>query len=188
MVQAGDFKNGLTVAIDGVVHQIIDFQHVKPGKGPAFVRVKIKNIEKGSTVEKTFRPEEKFERAHIEHQDMQYLYNDGTAYHFMDNATYEQIELTDKEVGDSLKFIRENESVKMMVHNGRVIGIDPPLNVELEVTETEPGHRGDTAQGKATKPAFVETGARVNVPLFIEQGEIIKIDTRTGDYVGRAGK
>lgn len=188
MVQAGDFKNGLTIAIDGVVHQIMEFQHVKPGKGPAFVRVKIKNLKKGSIVEKTFRPEEKFERAHIDHQDMQYLYNDGEYYHFMDNASFEQIALSDEEVGTSLKFIRENESVKMMMHNGKVIGIEPPLNVELEVTETEPGHRGDTAQGGATKPAIVETGARVNVPLFIDQGEIIKIDTRTGDYVGRASK
>ena len=188
MVQAGDFKNGLTILIDNVVHQVMEFQHVKPGKGPAFVRVKIKNMKKGSIVEKTFRPEEKFDRAHIDHQNMQYLYNDGEHYHFMDNETFEQIELTDEEVGTSLKFIKENESVKMMLHNGKVIGIDPPLNVELEVTETEPGHRGDTTQGGATKPAIVETGARVNVPLFIDQGEIIKIDTRTGDYVGRAAK
>jgi len=185
MVSAGDFKNGLTVEIDGEIFQIIDFLHVKPGKGAAFVRAKIKNLVTGSIIERTFRPQEKMPKAHIERLEMQYLYYDGDLYHFMDNSTYEQIALNKTEIGDSLKFIKENETVKMLSHNGGVFGIEPPLVVELKITETEPGFKGDTAQGGATKPAIVETGAKVNVPLFVDETDTIKIDTRTGEYVGR---
>ena len=181
---AGDFKNGLTIEWDGGVWQIIDFQHVKPGKGAAFVRTKLKNIKSGGVVEKSFRPTEKFDAAHIERKDMQYLYADGM-YNFMDNETFEQISLTEDQVGDSLKFVKENDNVKMLSHNDEVFAIEPPLFVELEVTETEPGVKGDTATG-ATKPAIVETGASVLVPLFVNQGEKIQIDTRTGEYLSRA--
>ena len=180
---AGDFKNGLTIEWDGGVWQIIDFQHVKPGKGAAFVRTKLKNIKSGGVVEKSFRPTEKFDAAHIERKDMQYLYSDGM-YNFMDNETFEQISLTEDQVGDSLKFVKENDNVKMLSHNDEVFAIEPPLFVELEVTETEPGVKGDTATG-ATKPAIVETGASVLVPLFVNQGEKIQIDTRTGEYMKR---
>ena len=185
MVSAGDFKNGITIEIEGNIYQIMEFQHVKPGKGAAFVRTKLKNIISGGVVEKTFRPTEKFENAHIERKDMQYLYNDGDLYYFMDTETFEQIALAKEDVGDALKFVKENENVKVLSHNGNIFGIEPPLFVELEVTETEPGFKGDTATG-ATKPATVETGAQINVPLFINQGEIIKIDTRTGEYLGRS--
>ena len=162
MISAGDFKNGITLEIDGNVCQIVEFQHVKPGKGAAFVRTKYKNIITGSVVEKSFRPTEKFPAARIERVDMQYLYQDG----------------------DSLKFVKENEMVKICSHNGNVFAIEPPLFVELEVTETEPGFAGNTAQG-ATKPATVETGAQVQVPLFVNQGDKLKIDTRTGEYLSR---
>ena len=185
MVSAGDFKNGLTIQMDGGIWQIIEFQHVKPGKGAAFVRTKLKNIVSGGVVEKSFRPTEKFETAHIDKRDYQYLYKDGDLYNFMDVNTYEQIALSSDVVGDALKFVKENENVKVLSHNGNIFGIEPPLFVELEVTETEPGFKGDTATG-ATKPATVETGAQINVPLFINQGEIIKIDTRTGEYLGRS--
>ena len=181
---AGDFKNGLTIEWDGGVYQVIDFQHVKPGKGAAFVRTKLKNIKSGGVVEKSFRPTEKFDTAHIERKDMQYLYADGDMYNFMDNETYEQIALSEDQVGDSLKFVKENDNVKMLSHNGEVFAIEPPLFVELEITETEPGVKGDTATG-ATKPATVETGATVLVPLFVGQGERIQIDTRTGEYMKR---
>ncbi|MDR1017580.1 MAG: elongation factor P [Lachnospiraceae bacterium] len=185
MVSAGDFKNGLTIQYDGNVYQILDFQHVKPGKGAAFVRTKLKNIINGGVVEKTFRPTEKFENALIERKDMQYLYADGDFYNFMDNETYEQIALEAAVVGDSLKFVKENENVKIISHNGNVFAVEPPLNVELTVTETEPGVKGDTATG-ATKPAIVETGAQVMVPLFVNEGDVLKIDTRTGEYLSRA--
>lgn len=184
MISAGDFKNGVTVEIDGNIYQILEFQHVKPGKGAAFVRTKIKNLKTGSVVERTFRPTEKMPRAHIDRLDMQYLYNDGDLYHFMNTETFEQIAVNAEQIGDTLKFVKENEMVKILSHEGAVFGIEPPLFVELEITETEPGFAGNTAQG-ATKPAVVETGATVNVPLFINQGEIIKIDTRTGEYLGR---
>ena len=181
---AGDFKNGLTIEWDGGVYQVIDFQHVKPGKGAAFVRTKLKNIKSGGVVEKSFRPTEKFDAAHIERKDMQYLYADGDMYNFIDNETYEQIALSEDQVGDSLKFVKENDNVKMLSHNGEVFAIEPPLFVELEITETEPGVKGDTATG-ATKPATVETGAQVMVPLFVNQGDKLKIDTRTGEYLSR---
>ena len=184
MISAGDFRNGMTIELDSNIYQIIEFQHVKPGKGAAFVRTKLKNIKDGGVVEKTFRPTEKCPQARIDRNDMQYLYNDGDLYYFMDNTTYEQIALGVEQIGDSLKFVKENEMVKICSHNGNVFAIEPPLFVELEITETEPGFKGDTATG-ATKPATVETGANVMVPLFVEQGDVIKIDTRTGEYLSR---
>lgn len=184
MIAAGDFKNGITVEIEGNIYQIIDFQHVKPGKGAAFVRTKLKNIINGGAVEKTFRPNEKFPKAHIERKDMQYLYSDGELYNFMDTETYDQIALNAEVIGDALKFVKENETVKICSHNNNVFAVEPPLFVELAITETEPGFKGDTAQG-ATKPAVVETGATVYVPLFVEQGDVLKIDTRTGEYLSR---
>ena len=167
MISAGDFRNGVTLEIDGNVVQILEFQHVKPGKGAAFVRTKLKNVINGGVVEKTFRPTEKFPQARIDRVDMQYLYADGDLFNFMNMETYDQI-----------------ETVKVCSYNGSVFAIEPPLFVELEITETEPGFKGDTAQG-ATKPATVETGAQVNVPLFVNQGDKIKIDTRTGEYLSR---
>ncbi len=183
MISAGDFRNGITIELDNNIYQIIEFQHVKPGKGAAFVRTKLKNIKSGGVVEKTFRPTEKCPQARIDKKDMQYLYSDDF-YHFMDVETYDQIDLPADQVGDSLKFVKENEMVKMLSHNGQVFAIEPPLFVELEVTDTEPGFKGDTATG-ATKPATVETGATVLVPLFVETGNIISIDTRTGEYLKR---
>ncbi|HIQ97600.1 MAG TPA: elongation factor P [Candidatus Limivivens merdigallinarum] len=184
MISAGDFRNGVTLEIEGNIYQIIEFQHVKPGKGAAFVRTKLKNIINGGVVEKTFRPTEKFPQARIDRVDMQYLYSDGDLYHFMNVETYDQIALNQDAIGDALKFVKENEMVKICSHNGNVFAVEPPLFVELEVTETEPGFKGDTAQG-ASKPATVETGATVNVPLFVEIGDKIKIDTRTGEYLSR---
>ncbi len=184
MVSAGDFRNGITVEMEGNVYQIIEFQHVKPGKGAAFVRTKLKNIINGGVVEKSFRPTEKFPQARIDRKDMQYLYSDGDLFNFMDTETYDQIALNAEAVGDALKFVKENEMVKICSYNGNVFAIEPPLFVELEITETEPGFKGDTATG-ATKPAIVETGAKVMVPLFVENGEVIKIDTRTGEYLSR---
>ena len=184
MISAGDFKNGITLEIEGNVCQIVEFQHVKPGKGAAFVRTKYKNIFTGAVLEKSFRPTEKFPQARIDRVDMSYLYNDGDLYNFMNVETYDQIALTADQVGDSLKFVKENEIVKICSHNGNVFAIEPPLFVELEVIETEPGFAGNTAQG-ATKPATVETGAQVQVPLFVNQGDKLKIDTRTGEYLSR---
>ena len=184
MISAGDFRNGLTLEIEGNVVQVIEFQHVKPGKGAAFVRTKLKNIKNGGVIEKTFRPTEKFPAAHIERSDMQYLYNDGEMYNFMNVETFDQIAMTEDQIGDSLKFVKENEMVKMLSHGGQVFAIEPPLFVELEITDTEPGFKGDTATG-ASKPAVVETGATVYVPLFVEQGDRIQIDTRTGEYMKR---
>ena len=184
MVSAGDFRNGITVEMEGNVYQIIEFQHVKPGKGAAFVRTKLKNIINGGVVEKSFRPTEKFPQARIDRKDMQYLYSDGDLFNFMDTETYDQIALNAEAVGDALKFVKENEMVKICSFNGNVFAIEPPLFVELEITETEPGFKGDTATG-ATKPAIVETGAKVMVPLFVENGEVIKIDTRSGEYLSR---
>ena len=184
MISAGDFRNGLTLEIEGNVVQVIEFQHVKPGKGAAFVRTRLKNIKNGGIIEKTFRPTEKFPAAHIERSDMQYLYSDGEMFHFMNVETYDQIAMTEDQIGDSLKFVKENEMVKMLSHAGQVFAIEPPLFVELEITETEPGFKGDTATG-ASKPAVVETGATVYVPLFVEQGDRIQIDTRTGEYMKR---
>ena len=184
MISAGDFRNGITIEVDGNIFQIIEFQHVKPGKGAAFVRTKLKNIKSGGVVEKTFRPTEKCPQARIDRQDMQYLYSDGDLYHFMDQETFEQIALNEESVGDALKFVKENDICKVCSHNGSVFAIEPPLFVELEITETEPGFKGDTATG-ATKPAVVETGATVYVPLFVELGDKIKIETRSGEYLSR---
>ena len=184
MISAGDFRNGVTLEIDGQVVQILEFQHVKPGKGAAFVRTKLKNVINGGVVERTFRPTEKFPQARIERVDMQYLYSDGDLFYFMDVETYDQIALSKDDIGDALKFVKENEMVKMCSHNGSVFAVEPPLFVELRITDTEPGFKGDTATG-ATKPAVVETGATVSVPLFVEQDDVIKIDTRTGEYLSR---
>ena len=184
MISAGDFSNGITIELDNNIYQIIEFQHVKPGKGAAFVRTKLKNIKSGGVVEKTFRPTEKCPQARIDRKDMQYLYADGDLYNFMDTETFEQIALNQEEIGDAMKFVKENEMVKMCSHNGSVFAVEPPLFVELEITDTEPGFKGDTATG-ATKPAIVETGAQVLVPLFVNQGDKIKIDTRTGEYLSR---
>ena len=183
-ITAGDVRNGLTVEVEGSVYQVIEFQHVKPGKGAAFVRTKLKDVRNGGVVEKTFRPTEKLEEARIDRNDMQYLYNDGDLYYFMDVNTYDQIALGKEQIGDNLKFVKENEMCKIMSYKGEVFSVEPPTFVELEITDTEPGFKGNTATG-ATKPAIVETGAQVMVPLFIDQGTKIKIDTRTGEYLSR---
>ncbi len=185
MISAGDFKNGLTLEIDGQVMQIVEFQHVKPGKGAAFVRTKMRNVINGGVVEKTFRPTEKFPAARIDRKNSQYLYNDGDLYYFMDPETYDQVMINKDIIGDNMKFVKENEEVKIVSYNGSVFAIEAPLFVELEVTETEPGFAGNTAQG-ATKPATVETGATIQVPLFVNIGDKVKIDTRTGEYLSRA--
>ena len=185
MVSAGDFRNGVTLEIEGQVMQIMEFQHVKPGKGAAFVRTKLKNVINGGVVEKTFRPTEKFPAARIDRVDMQFLYNDGELDNFMDMNTFEQIALAKDVVGDALKFVKENEIVKVCSYNGKVFSVEPPLFVELEITDTEPGFKGDTATG-ATKPAIVETGAQISVPLFVNIGDRVKIDTRSEEYLGRA--
>lgn len=183
-IQAGDFRNGITLEIDGKVCQVIEFQHVKPGKGAAFVRTKLKDVINGGVVEKSFRPTEKFPSARIDRVEMQYLYNDGDLYYFMNNETYDQIAVNQETVGDSLKFVKENEMVKICSYNGSVFSVEAPLFVELVITETEPGFAGNTAQG-ASKPATVETGAQISVPLFVNQGDKVQIDTRTGDYLKR---
>ena len=184
MISAGDFRNGITLEIDGQVVQIMEFQHVKPGKGAAFVRTKLKNVINGGVVERTFRPTEKFPQARIDRVDMQYLYADGELYNFMNQETYDQVALNQDIIGDALKFVKENEVCKVCSYNGNVFSVEPPLFVELEITETEPGFKGQTATG-AHKPATVETGATVYVPLFVEIGDKIKIDTRTGEYLSR---
>ena len=181
---AGEFRNGVTFEMDGQVQQVIEFQHVKPGKGAAFVRVKMKNVVTGAVTETSFNPTAKFEEAFIERREMQYLYNDGDLFYFMNVETYDQVALNEDTIGDALKFVKDNEMVKVCSINGDVFAVEPPLFVELEITDTEPGFKGDTAQG-ATKPATVETGANVNVPLFVERGDKIKIDTRTGEYLSR---
>ena len=185
MVSAGDFKNGITIEWEGGVYQIVEFQHVKPGKGAAFVRTKLKNIINGGVVETAFRPTDRFENAIIDRKAMQYLYNDGDMFYFMDNETFEQIALNNDQIGDALKFVKENEECRICSYKGNVFSVEPPLFVELEITDTEPGFKGNTATG-TTKPAIVETGAQVNVPLFVNQGDKIKIDTRTGEYLSRA--
>jgi len=184
MITAGDFRNGLTFDMDGQVFQVVEFQHVKPGKGAAFVRTKLKNVITGATIERTFSPTDKFPEAYVERKEMQYLYNDGDLYYFMDVETYEQTPLGKDTLGDSLKFVKENMTVKVLSYKGNVFGVEPPTFVELKVTATEPGFKGDTATG-ATKPATVETGAVLKVPLFVNEGDIIRIDTRTGEYMER---
>ena len=185
MANAGKvIGKGVTIELEGNVYRVDDFQHVKPGKGAAFIRTRLKNIKTGGVVEKTFRPTEDVETAHVDRSEKQYLYNDGDLYYFMDTETYDQIALNADVVGDALKFVKENENVKICSHKGNVFSVEPPLFVELAITETEPGFKGDTAQG-ATKPAIVETGATVMVPLFVETGDVLKIDTRTGEYLSR---
>ncbi len=185
MVSAGEFRNGVTFEEDGNVYQIVEFQHVKPGKGAAFVRTKIRNVITGGVVEKTYRPDDKYPKAHIERKDMQYLYQDGELYYFMDTETYDQTPLSESQLGDSLKFVKENEIVKLLIYKDNVFGVEPPNFVELAVTETEPGFKGDTTTG-AQKPATLETGATISVPLFIDIGDVIRVDTRTGTYMERA--
>ena len=184
MINAQDIKIGTAIRMDGKLYFCIDFLHVKPGKGAAFVRTKLKNVVDGGVVETTFRPNEKYPQAHIDKKEMQYLYNDGEMYNFMDNETYEQIALTQEAVGDAMKFVKENDNVKMVSYKGNIFAIEPPMFAELEVIETEPGVKGDTATN-VTKPATVETGAQVAVPIFVNQGDRIQIDTRTGDYLKR---
>ena len=184
MISAGEFKKGVTFEMDGSVFMIVEFQHVKPGKGAAFVRTKIRNVLTGAVVEKTFSPTEKFPKAHIDTKEMQYLYADGDLYYFMDLETYEQIPLNYDQVEDALKFLKENDNATIRFFKGEAFSVAAPNFVELLITKTEPGFKGDTATG-ATKPAIVETGATVYVPLFVEQGDVIKIDTRTGEYLSR---
>ena len=181
---AGDFRNGTTFEMEGNVYRVVEFQHVKPGKGSAFVRTKIKNVITGSVLEKTFNPSEKFQAAEIEKKEMQYLYEDGGLYYFMDNETYEQIPLNKEQLGDSLKFIKENMSVKILSFKGNVFAVEPPMFVELEVTYTEPGFSGNTTT-TAGKPATLENGYEISVPLFVNIGDVIRIDTRTGEYMER---
>ncbi len=185
MLSAGDFRNGSTFEMDGNVVTIVEFQHVKPGKGAAFVRAKIKNVMTGAVTERTFNPSDKYQEAFIERREMQYLYNDGDLYYFMDNETFEQIPINSSVLGDNFKFVKENMVCKVLSYKGNVFGVEPPLFVELLVTETDAGFKGDTATN-ATKPAILETGAEIKVPLFIEEGNILKIDTRTGEYIERA--
>ena len=185
MVTAGDFRNGVTFEMDGNVYSIIEFQHVKPGKGAAFVRTKIRNVISGAVTEKTFNPNDKYPTAFIERKDMEYLYNDGDLYYFMDSETYEQLPISPNVLGDNFRFVKENMVCKVLSYKGNVFGIEPPNFVELQVTETEPGVKGDTATN-VTKPATVETGAEIKVPIFINEGEMIRVDTRTGEYMERA--
>ena len=185
VISAGEFRNGLTIEFEGGVYTVIEFQHVKPGKGAAFVRTKLKNVKGDGVIERTFRPTEKVDRAMIERKDMEYLYNDGILWYFMDTETYEQLGLNEEQLGDAMKFVKENDKCKILSHNGSVFGIEPPMFVDLEITHTEPGAKGNTATN-VMKPATVETGAEVMVPLFINIGDKIQIDTRTGEYLGRA--
>ncbi|MBQ2444649.1 MAG: elongation factor P [Clostridia bacterium] len=185
MISAGDFRNGVTFEMDGQVVSIIEFQHVKPGKGAAFVRTKIRNVITGAVVEKTFNPTEKFPTAFIERKDMEYLYQDGDLYYFMDNETYEQLPIGKAVLGNNFKFVKENMVCKVLSYKGNVFGVEPPTFVVLQVTQTEPGVKGDTATN-VTKPATLETGAEIKVPIFVNEGDSIQIDTRTGEYMSRA--
>ena len=185
MIYASDFRKGITFEINGEPHVVLDFQHVKPGKGAAFVRTKIRNVITGAVVEKTFNPNDKYPTAFIDRKDMEYSYSDGDLYYFMDTETWEQIPINKNVLGDNFKFVKENMVCKVLSYKGSVFGVEPPNFVELQVTKTDPGFKGDTATN-ATKPATLETGAEIKVPLFIDEGEMIQIDTRTGEYMGRA--
>ncbi len=185
MVVAGDFKNGITFDMEGQVFQVVEFQHVKPGKGAAFVRAKIKNVITGSVIERTFNPTDKFENAYIERKDMQYSYDDGDLYHFLDTETWEETLVAHDKVDDNFKFVKEEMMCKIVSYKGNIFSVEPPLFVELEVTDTDPGFAGNTATN-TLKPATLETGAVIKVPLFINVGEVLKIDTRTGEYLSRA--
>jgi len=185
MVSAGDFRNGVTFEMEGQVYQIIEFQHVKPGKGAAFVRTKLRNVIGGAVIERTFSPTDKFPTAYIERKDMEYSYNDGDLYYFMDPETYDMVPINRSDLPDSFKFVKENFVCRVLSYKGNVFGLEPPNTVTLTVTQTDPGFAGNTATN-ATKPATLETGAEVKVPLFINEGEEIIIDTRTGEYLSRA--
>ena len=186
MVVAGDFKNGVTFDMgDGTAWQVVEFQHVKPGKGAAFVRTKMKNVITGATVERTFNPTDKFENAYIERKDMQYSYSDGDLYYFMDMETFDMLPLNSDKLGDNFRFVKEEMMVKIISYKGNVFGVEPPTFVELQVTKTDPGFAGNTATN-TLKPATLETGAEIKVPLFINEGDVLKIDTRTGEYLSRA--
>ncbi len=185
MISSSDFRTGATIEIDNNVWQIVDFQHVKPGKGAAFVRTKMKNVRTGAVVERTFNPGEKFPKAHVDRREMQFLYESDGSYNFMDNETYEQSELTSDQLGDAVKYLKENMNISIMFFQGTVIGVELPVAVELTVVETDPGIRGDTATG-GTKPAKMESGCVVRVPLFINIGDVLRVDTRTGEYLERA--
>lgn len=184
MISAGDFRKGVTFEMDGQVWSVVDFQHVKPGKGAAFVRTKLKNVITGGSVEKTFSPTEKFPKALVERKEMQYLYADGEIYYFMDNESYEQLPLNKDQVEDALAYMVENMNVNIQFFKGEAFSVEPPNFVELKITKTEPGFKGDTATG-GTKPAEVETGAKINVPLFVEEGDVVRVDTRSGEYMER---
>ena len=185
MISAGEFRNGITFEMDGKVYQIIEFQHVKPGKGAAFVRAKIRNVIEGSVTERTFNPNDKYPPAFIERKDMEYSYEDGGIYYFLDPESYEMVPVNSSDLSDNFKFVKENMTCKILSYKGKVFGVEPPNFVELEVTNTDPGFKGDTATN-ATKPATLETGAEIRVPLFIDEGDVIRIDTRTGEYMERA--
>jgi len=185
MVTAGDFKNGITFDMDGNVMQVVEFQHVKPGKGAAFVRTKLRNVISGAVIEKTFSPTDKFENAYVERKEMQYSYNDGDLYYFMDTETFDMMPLNSDKLDDNFKFVKEEMMCKVVSYKGNVFAVEPPMFVELEVTDTEPGFKGDTATG-TNKPATLETGAVIKVPLFINIGDVLRIDTRTGEYIERA--
>ena len=185
MVSAGDFRNGVTFEMDGNVYQIVEFLHVKPGKGAAFVRAKIRNVIAGSVTERTFNPNDKFPTAYIERKEMEYSYEDGGLYYFMDPESFEMVPICKDDMGDNFKFVKENMTCKILSYKGKVFGVEPPTFVELEITQTDPGFKGDTATN-ATKPATLETGAEIRVPLFINEGDKIRIDTRTGEYMERA--
>jgi len=187
MISAGEFRNGVTFEEDGNVMQVIEFQHVKPGKGSAFVRTKVKNVISGGVVEKSYNPTAKFPAAFIERKDMDFNYVDGDLYYFMDNETYEQVPVNKDELDDSFRFVKENMTCKVLSYKGKVFGVEPPSFVELEIIETDPGFKGDTATN-VTKPAKLETGAEVKVPLFIDIGEVIRVNTQTGEYMERVNK
>ena len=185
MITAGDFRNGVTLEEEGQVLQVIEFQHVKPGKGAAFVRTKTKNVITGAVVEKSYNPTAKFPTAFIERKDMEYSYSDGELYYFMDPESYELVPINESDLSDNFKFVKENMTCKVLSYKGKVFGVEPPTFVTLQVTKTDPGFKGDTATN-ATKPATLETGAEIKVPLFIDEGEMINVDTRTGEYMSRA--
>ncbi|HBG01557.1 MAG TPA: elongation factor P [Firmicutes bacterium] len=185
MISVNDLRTGVTVELDGDIYSVVDFLHVKPGKGAAFVRTKLKNIRTGASVERTFRAGERIAKAHIELRQMQYMYSADGEYFFMDMATYDQISLRDADLGDAPKYLLENTTIGIQFYDNQAIGVDLPTTVVLEVTQTEPGFKGDTAQG-ATKPAVLQTGITIQVPLFVEQGQMVKVDTRTGEYLSRA--
>ena len=185
MISAGDFRNNMCFEMDGQVYQVVEFQHVKPGKGAAFVRTKYKNVKTGSVVERSFNPNEKFEQAQLERRDMQYLYNDGELYYFMDQETYDQTPISSDKIGDGIKFLKEEKICKILSYKGEIFSVELPITVELKIVECEPGVKGDTATN-VTKYATLETGATVKVPLFINQDDMIRVDTRTGEYLERA--